>query len=613
MSSFVIYKTRLCLSALAVAFTAFLGCGNRDTEVITSASSKFEVDTDERKPSSSPDASPDDPAPVGSPSSRSLPFNAAPSTISPGGDGSRSGGQNLTNGKGNAQSETPGLGRASRPAGTGKVSSPPTPKNDQAAKSKTANAKTAGTKTAGAKSPRKQASSTIDATPDDPAPGEPSEGDATDPAISRLLRQIAELGQRKPQGTTREEMIAELRENHTQRIGVADQVLAAKAADSKSRLTAARSLIESLAHLEQLGAPDVSRQIKTFCQGLAKDSDAAMALLGRQMLFGLQVDDFARGGKGTDPKNLLAQLKGILTSGEQDEQTYMLATQASNALAQGGADSEAKEAFVLIANTFKDSHNPELSAQARGMLEQFKLIELDVPSKLDQAVKGIPGASESLLEAMATVLQAQGIGDRTLKIAMQSANLLEGAQQHDAASKLLDLIEQTFKEHEDPDVAKSATESINMARRRLGLIGKEFVVEGNQLDGTQLDWSKYAGKVVLVDFWATWCAPCLQEMPNIRKTLNEYQDQGFEVVGVSVDEQPQELERFFALQKLPWPNVINYDPKSPKPKDESLAAKCGVYAIPFTVLVGRDGKVAAINLRGADLQKKLKELLQLKS
>jgi thiol-disulfide isomerase/thioredoxin len=146
----------------------------------------------------------------------------------------------------------------------------------------------------------------------------------------------------------------------------------------------------------------------------------------------------------------------------------------------------------------------------------------------------------------------------------------------------------------------------------VGLIGQPFAVQGKLPDGSDLDWGKYQGKVVLVDFWATWCMPCLAEIPNIRKCFEQYRDKGFEVVAVNVDNNPQGLQRFFSVQSLPWATIVNpqpaADPDSPE-ITHPLAVRCGVDAIPFLVLVGRDGKVNAIHVRGEKLGKKLAELL----
>src|SRR5690606_19326214 len=114
--------------------------------------------------------------------------------------------------------------------------------------------------------------------------------------------------------------------------------------------------------------------------------------------------------------------------------------------------------------------------------------------------------------------------------------------------------------------------------------------------------------VVLIDFWATWCGPCLQEIPNIKRHYELYRDKGFEVIGYNLDERRSDLERFFATQKLPWPTVVSEDDERIG-FNSPLADQCGVRSIPFLVLLDQNGKVVALHPQGDMLGKKLAELL----
>ncbi|MBN2474489.1 MAG: TlpA family protein disulfide reductase [Pirellulales bacterium] len=137
--------------------------------------------------------------------------------------------------------------------------------------------------------------------------------------------------------------------------------------------------------------------------------------------------------------------------------------------------------------------------------------------------------------------------------------------------------------------------------RRLTLVGKEMKVEGTLLGGEVLDWAKYKGKVVLVDFWATWCGPCVREVPNMLETYAQYKDRGFEIVGISLDRDRTQLEKFIQDRAIPW--TIVYDDGSP------TAEYYGVMAIPTMILVGTDGKVVSTKARGEELRKELEKLL----
>lgn len=106
------------------------------------------------------------------------------------------------------------------------------------------------------------------------------------------------------------------------------------------------------------------------------------------------------------------------------------------------------------------------------------------------------------------------------------------------------------------------------------------------VNGKPLSISQFKGKVVLVDFWATWCPPCVKEVPAIQKTYEKFHGQGFEIVGISLDEEKDSLVKFTAEKKMPWPEFFDG-----KKWENKLAVKYGVDATPTTYLLGRDGKI----------------------
>jgi thiol-disulfide isomerase/thioredoxin len=117
------------------------------------------------------------------------------------------------------------------------------------------------------------------------------------------------------------------------------------------------------------------------------------------------------------------------------------------------------------------------------------------------------------------------------------------------------------------------------------------------LAGMPLSLADYKGKVVLVDFWATWCGPSVAELPNVIATYQKYHGQGFEIIGVSLDEVQPALERFLKENNMTWQQY--YDGKM---WDNKLAMAYGVNSTPTTYLLGRDGKIIGRDLRGEALQ-----------
>lgn len=108
--------------------------------------------------------------------------------------------------------------------------------------------------------------------------------------------------------------------------------------------------------------------------------------------------------------------------------------------------------------------------------------------------------------------------------------------------------------------------------------------------------ANYKGKVVMIDFWATWCGPCRGEIPNVVATYQKYHDKGFEIVGVSLDSDRDKLLSFIKENNMTWQQYFDGQGWSNK-----LAVKYGIESIPMTFLLDGNGKVIGKNLRGEEL------------
>ncbi len=154
---------------------------------------------------------------------------------------------------------------------------------------------------------------------------------------------------------------------------------------------------------------------------------------------------------------------------------------------------------------------------------------------------------------------------------------------------------------------KHIFEYITLARE-LKIGDKAIDFHQNDPDGRSISLSDFKGKFVLLEFWASWCSPCLRENPNLVRIYKAYHDRGFEILAVSWDEKRKPWVDQIASGGLAWPQV------SELKGDRNVASLIyGVYSIPDNFLIDPSGTIIARNLRGNDLEKKLQQIFDLKA
>ena len=140
-----------------------------------------------------------------------------------------------------------------------------------------------------------------------------------------------------------------------------------------------------------------------------------------------------------------------------------------------------------------------------------------------------------------------------------------------------------------------------LSNSAVGKTMKEFTE--SDVNGKPVTLATFKGRYVLVDFWASWCAPCRGEIPRLIKTYEAFKGQNFTVLSISLDDNKQLWQNAMASHRMPWTQVSNV-----KGWNDELSVYYGLKGIPSTLLIDPDGKIIARDLRGMMLSKKLKEL-----
>lgn len=222
--------------------------------------------------------------------------------------------------------------------------------------------------------------------------------------------------------------------------------------------------------------------------------------------------------------------------------------------------------------------------------------------------------SRNFSQTLAQVIPGEKLGDILMKVydkwpAKSRARMfaLSGGfaslsqKKHPAALRVAETLVAEYKDLYPAPVSMIEQQIAALRTFAIGATAPDF--SGPSPEGETISLSSLRGKVVLIDFWASWCGPCRKENPNVVRLYNQYKDKGFEILGVSLDRTKGRWEQAIADDNLTWLHISDL-----KGWRSKYAQQYGVSSIPQTVLLDADGNIIARNLRGGALAAKLQEI-----
>jgi peroxiredoxin len=259
----------------------------------------------------------------------------------------------------------------------------------------------------------------------------------------------------------------------------------------------------------------------------------------------------------------------------------------------------------------KGSEDSEKIREFNQIGNDFSKIYKKIQDDYSRMVEANPAAKDSIYNVLMPQFQAtmDKYSETALKFARENSNNLAGffaASSLDQSQYETELIAYT-EEVRSVFPKNKAVQSFvaKMAAVKpvsVGQIAPEF--ELNDTEGKLVKLSDFKGRYVLLDFWASWCAPCREENPNIVKQFEAFKDKGFTVLGVSLDEQKSDWLKAIKDDRLNWPHVSEL-----KRWDGKVTLQYRIEGIPASFLLDPKGKIVAKNLRGIELQNFLQKVL----
>jgi thiol-disulfide isomerase/thioredoxin len=255
-------------------------------------------------------------------------------------------------------------------------------------------------------------------------------------------------------------------------------------------------------------------------------------------------------------------------------------------------DEQADKQLDEFVHQLRDDARKRIAKQVQFFRLERKALDAD-----DLPLGSVP----ELLDELQTYFDGQKLSGKHLRIASATVHAINRMTDGAVREEYFKTFGNQFATSKDKDLARYGRKIGKApAQPVAALVGKPLELDGITALGTTFDWAAYRGKIVVVDFWATWCGPCRRETPHLQalaKTSNK-----LAVVAVSLDRDLEAVEKYLAEHEIEWANLVGEDATQ-------IAGKYGIRAIPTMLVVDAEGNVVAVGNKVSQIQAKVQQLL----
>lgn len=291
--------------------------------------------------------------------------------------------------------------------------------------------------------------------------------------------------------------------------------------------------------------------------------------------------------------DLLTALANKVADAEQQQMWLRQLADTLSAAVQAGAYPDGLDRLKkLEADLIKNKAEGDLIAYTK-----FRRLSAEYAVSLQDPKADFAKIQEKWLADLSQFVKTHPTSPDSAEAMLQLGIAEEFAGDEEEATAWYGKIVKQFPKTEQ---AKKATG----ARTRLDCVGKAITLRGPAISGRTVDLAQYRGKMVVVQYWATWCEPCKADMSRLKELLTRYgRTKGFTVIGVNLDHDTSDVAAFLKQEKLPWEQL--YEPGG---LESRLANEMGILTLPTMLLIDKSGRVLSRNVHVGELEAELRKL-----